>query len=87
MATSKIVVELLTIKEVADTLRISERTVYRLVRDKALPSTKVGNQSRVLRNDMFQFLLKNVQILPTATKPQTPPAATGVQPQNSPGDL
>lgn len=41
--------EYLTIPEVAELLRITERTAYTLAREGKLPAIKVGNQWRVAR--------------------------------------
>ena len=38
--------EILTIKEVADFLKVNERTVYRLAAAKKIPAFKVGNAWR-----------------------------------------
>ena len=39
--------EILTIKEVADFLKVNERTVYRLAAAKKIPAFKVGNAWRL----------------------------------------
>ena len=38
--------EILTIKEVADYLKVNERTIYRLAASKRIPAFKVGNAWR-----------------------------------------
>lgn len=41
--------ELLTLRELADYLRVSIRTAYQLASDGAVPAVKVGGQWRILR--------------------------------------
>ena len=49
--------EFLTISEVCDLLRLSERTVYTMCRAKRLPgAVKIGNQWRVDRNKLIASL-------------------------------
>lgn len=49
--------EYLTIPEVCELLRLSERTVYTMCRAKKLPgAVKVGNQWRVDRNKLIASL-------------------------------
>ncbi len=47
---------LLTVREVADTMRVSTMTVYRLIRSGALRATRVGKHFRVRRNDLEGYL-------------------------------
>ena len=44
--------EILTIKEVADYLKITERTIYRLAGAKKIPAFKVGGTWRFSRSDI-----------------------------------
>ena len=44
--------EILTIKEVADYLKITDRTLYRMVQEGKLPAFKVGNSWRFRREDL-----------------------------------
>ena len=48
--------EILTIREVADYLKITERTLYRLVQDGRLPAFKVGNSWRFRRADIDAWI-------------------------------
>jgi excisionase family DNA binding protein len=41
--------ELLTLRELAEYLRVSDRTAYQLVSDGVVPATKVGGQWRIVR--------------------------------------
>ena len=43
---------LMTVKDVATYLSVTERTVYRLVKDHRLPAYKVGGQWRFRRQDI-----------------------------------
>lgn len=47
---------ILTIKEVADYLKVNERTVYRLAGAKKIPAFKVGGTWRFLRSDIEQWI-------------------------------
>jgi len=38
--------QFMTVREVADYLRVSEKTIYRLLRRGSIPATKVGRQWR-----------------------------------------
>ncbi len=48
--------DILTIREVADYLKITERTLYRLVQDGKLPAFKVGNSWRFRREDLERWI-------------------------------
>lgn len=48
--------ELLTAAEVADDLRVSTMTVYRLIRSGDLPAVRVGRNYRVRRQDLDAYL-------------------------------
>jgi len=54
--------EILTIKEVADYLRVDRYTIYRLLAKKELPAFKVGNQWRFQRKVIEAWLTKNSNI-------------------------
>ena len=47
---------ILTIKEVADYLKVTERTVYRLAAAKQLPAFKVGGSWRFSRSDIDSWI-------------------------------
>ena len=50
---------LLTIREVADKLRLGERTVYRLIESKRLKAIKVSRKAyRVSESELKKFLKK-----------------------------
>ncbi len=50
--------DLLTIAEVAERLRLTERTVYKLVTAGDLPGHKIGRVWRVDEDDLLAFLDK-----------------------------
>jgi len=56
---------LLTAAEVADLLRVSTMTVYRLIRRGELPAVRVGRNYRVREQDLHAFL--DAQIVDPAT--------------------
>lgn len=46
----------LTVAEVADELRVSNMTVYRLIKSEQLPATRVGKSLRIRTDDVERFL-------------------------------
>ncbi|WP_419582615.1 methylation-associated defense system helix-turn-helix domain-containing protein MAD1 [Thiolapillus sp.] len=48
--------EILTIKEVAEYLKVNERTVYRLASGKKIPAFKVGNAWRFRKDEVDQWI-------------------------------
>lgn len=48
--------DILTIREVAEYLKVTERTLYRLVQDGKLPAFKVGNSWRFRREDLERWI-------------------------------
>ena len=54
--------KLMTLEEVADYLRLSKDTVYRLANTGKLPASKVGNQWRFRREDVDQWLDMNKNV-------------------------
>ena len=47
---------LMTLKEVAQYLRLSEDTVYKKANESSIPSFKIGKQWRFRRNDIDEWL-------------------------------
>ena len=47
---------LLTVREVADEMRVSTMTVYRLIRGDAFPAIRVGKHFRIRTNDLEEYL-------------------------------
>lgn len=56
MPTSNSGGEILTIKEVADCLKVTERTIYRLAGAKRIPAFKVGGTWRFSRIDIDRWI-------------------------------
>ncbi len=52
--------ELLTVAEVAELLRVSTMTVYRLIRTGELPAVRVGRNYRVRRADLDMYLQEKI---------------------------
>lgn len=48
--------EILTIKQVADYLKVTERTIYRLAGSKRIPAFKVGGTWRFSRSDIDNWI-------------------------------
>ncbi len=47
---------LLTVREVAETMRVSTMTVYRLIRSETLPAIRVGKHFRIRTRDLEHYL-------------------------------
>ncbi len=52
-------VELMTVREVADYLRVTKKTIYRLLERGKIPATKVGNQWRFEKSSIDDWLQQN----------------------------
>ncbi|WOK37548.1 helix-turn-helix domain-containing protein [Sphingomonas sp. C3-2] len=48
--------EILTVREVAEFLKVTERTIYRLATEGQIPSFKVGGSWRFQRSDLIQWM-------------------------------
>lgn len=48
--------KLLTVNEVANILRVSNMTVYRLVKSKQLPCIRVGKNYRIKETDVDKYI-------------------------------
>ncbi len=46
----------LTVAEVAEELRVSSMTVYRLIKSEQMPATRVGKSLRIREDDVESFL-------------------------------
>ena len=53
--------EILTVKEVADFLKVNERTIYRLASFKKIPAFKVGNAWRFKKVDIETWILSQTK--------------------------
>ena len=47
---------LLTVREVAESMRVSTMTVYRLIKAEELPAIRVGKHFRIRRRDLAGYL-------------------------------
>jgi excisionase family DNA binding protein len=47
---------LLTVREVAETMRVSNMTVYRLIRAGELPAIRVGKHFRIREHELAEYL-------------------------------
>ena len=54
--------EILTLKEVAEYLKLAEKTAYRLAAEGKLPGFKVGGSWRFRREDVQQWINEQKQI-------------------------
>jgi excisionase family DNA binding protein len=49
-------VELLTIREACDRLKLSRASLYRLIQSGRLPSVRIGRSRRVVSEDLDRFI-------------------------------
>lgn len=63
--------EILTVNDVCELLSLSRNTVYKLAREKELPSYKVGRQLRFSRADVESVLAKRSGGIPAPTHPNS----------------
>jgi len=49
---------LMTVKEVAQYLKVSPLTIYRLVYEQKIPALKVGRQWRFRKDEVYNYLIK-----------------------------
>ena len=52
-------IEILTIRELAQYLKVNERTIYRLVSGKKIPAFKVGGSWRFRQSDVDTWIEEN----------------------------
>ena len=53
--------EYMTVPEVAELLKLSEKSVYRLAQKKELPGFKVGGSWRFRRGDIDRWIAKQIK--------------------------
>ena len=46
----------LTVEEVSEILRVSTKTVYKLIKEKNLPAVKVGRENRIAKSHLINYL-------------------------------
>ncbi len=51
-------IELLTVEELAEYLKVTTKTIYRLLKKGDIPSTKVGHLHRFIKSDINEWLRK-----------------------------
>lgn len=61
MPTSTSEGEILTIKQVADYLKVTERTIYRLAAAKKIPAFKVGGTWRFSRTELDRWIKRQTE--------------------------
>jgi excisionase family DNA binding protein len=69
--------ELLTIKEAAELLKVSEVTVKRYISKQVIPSVKIGGARRIIKNDVWDSFVDKIQAehkskANTVSEPETP---------------
>jgi excisionase family DNA binding protein len=67
--------EVYTTKEVAQILKVSLPTIKRMLKDKRLPSTRIGKQHRFLGRDLIALLDSKEDLRYVVAKKPAPPAA------------
>ncbi|WP_432807223.1 helix-turn-helix domain-containing protein [Providencia alcalifaciens] len=53
--------EILTLKQVADYLKVNEKTVYRLIASKKIPCFKVGHSWRFKKEDLELWIQESIK--------------------------
>jgi excisionase family DNA binding protein len=74
MATRSPKTDILMIKEVAEYLKVTERTIYRLAAAKKIPAFKVGGSWRFSRNDIDRWIAAQTAA-PSSGAMQSEPAS------------
>jgi excisionase family DNA binding protein len=71
---NKVQEELLTIKEAADLLKVSEITVKRYISNEVIPSVKIGGARRIIKNDVWDNIVEKIRTehINKVEEPQTP---------------
>ena len=64
MATRSPMTDILMIKDVAEYLKVTERTIYRLAAAKKIPAFKVGGSWRFSRADIDAWIKAQTSITP-----------------------
>ncbi len=54
--------DVLTADQVAEVLRISRRGTYEMIRQKQIPSIRIGRRVRVPKKALIEFLEPNVEL-------------------------
>ncbi|RMF06386.1 MAG: DNA-binding protein [Candidatus Neomarinimicrobiota bacterium] len=56
---SSIEQEILSLEEAGRLLRLRKRTMYRLLKNGAIPGVKIGGQWRIRREDILRLFVRN----------------------------
>ena len=51
--------DILTLEEVAELLKVSTKTLYRLINEKKLKASKLGRSWRITKSSIYEYLEKN----------------------------
>lgn len=68
---------ILTIREVAELLKINEKTAYKLAADAKIPGFKVGGSWRFDRSTIAKWIDRGAAVDPAAISEDAPPSAAG----------
>lgn len=60
----------MTLKEVADYLKLSKSTIYRLVQQNQMPAAKIGNQWRFCKEAIDEWVSTKINFNSNASKPK-----------------
>jgi excisionase family DNA binding protein len=60
--------QVLTIKEIAEILKLAEKTVYSMAQDGELPTFKVRGQWRIRKVDFEKWMAEQAKPKPTRTR-------------------
>lgn len=78
---------IMTIREIAGTLKLAEKTVYAMASDGDLPAFKIRGQWRVRRSDFESWLSRQAgvpQTTPASTEPRHPVTTEVIEPATPP---
>ena len=64
-------IRLLTLSEVATILKISKRTLHRMIQHRQIPAFKVGGQWRILESRFQEWMQVEEHVAPRATSGST----------------
>ena len=70
---------LLTIKEVAEILRVRDQRAYQLIHAKILPAVRIGRQLRVSEDSLRKFVESGGQALPGGWRREEGLSESGVR--------
>ena len=71
--------KLLTVKQVAELLQVTEQTVYNLMSRKELKKVKVGRASRIEEKNLMEYIERNTNIEARDRPQRATEAAEGVE--------